>query len=308
MVSPTTRGDPESPLRWTTKSTQKLAAELQFQGYQVTAPTVGRLLRESGYSLQANSKTTEGKDHPDRDAQFVHINEAVERYQSNDTPTISVDCKKKENIGDFKNGGQEWQPKGQPEKVRVHDFPIPEKGKGIPYGIYDPVRNEGFVNVGNDHETSVFAVESIRRWWTAEGSVHYPDAKELAIFCDGGGSNGSRRRQWKVELARFSAETGLTIHVHHLPPGTSKWNKIEHRLFSAITLNWRGRPLTTLETMVNLIASTTTKTGLKVKAVLDNGKYPTGQKISDETMANLPIEKNNFRGEWNYTIFPIEKI
>ena len=224
LVSPETRGDPESPLRWTTKSTQNLANALQAQGYSIQAPTVGRILKDMGYSLQANCKTKEGKEHPDRDAQFVFINNAVTGYHAAGIPTVSVDCKKKELIGDFKNNGQEWMPKGQPEKVLTHDFPIPGQGKGIPYGIYDTLRNEGFVNVGNDHETSVFAVESLRRWWNTEGKVHYPDATELAVICDGGGSNGSRRRQWKTELAQFATETGLKIHVHHLPPGTSKWN------------------------------------------------------------------------------------
>lgn len=304
LVNPATRGDPESPLLWTTKSTRKLAAALGEQGYEVSSTSVGRLLNELGYSLQANAKTKEGGTHQDRDAQFRHINGKIQEYQAAGLPVLSVDCKKKELVGDFKNAGQEWNPEGQPEKVRVYDFPIKGVGKAIPYGVYDIQSNEGFVSVGRDHETSAFAVETIRRWYYSVGKQQYPEADQLVICCDGGGSNGHRRRQWKYELALLAAEIGLTIRVHHLPPGTSKWNKIEHRLFSHISMNWRGRPLTSHEVVVSLIAATTTTSGLKVRAVMDDGEYPLKVKIDDETMTRLPMELNKFHPEWNYAFLP----
>lgn len=305
LVDPATRGDPESPLLWTTKSTKKLATVLKEDGYSVSPNTVGRLLKEMDYSLQANAKVREGGQHEDRDAQFRHINKKVLERQNAGVPVLSVDCKKKELVGDFKNSGREWNPKGKPEEVRVHDFPIKGVGKAIPYGIYDVTNNEGFVNVGKDHETSAFAVESIRRWYYRVGKLIYPDIQELMICCDGGGSNGIHRRQWKYELALLAEETGLTIHVHHLPPGTSKWNKIEHRLFSHISMNWRGRPLTTHEVIVDLISATTTEQGLKIRAMLDDGEYPLKIKIDDDTMARLPMEGEEFHPEWNYSILPL---
>jgi len=306
LVSPQTRGDPESPLRWTCKSTRKLADELKAMkpGRTVSQYLVRTLLHEMGYSLQAMRKTREGSEHPDRDAQFSHINDTVARCQMRNQPVISVDTKKKELVGDFKNAGCEWQPKGAPETARVHDFLIPELGKVNPYGVYDPTRNEGWVNVGTDHDTAVFAVESIRRWWRSMGEQAYPQAGELLITADGGGSNSSRSRLWKLELQKFADETGLIIAVRHFPPGTSKWNKIEHRLFSYITQNWRGRPLESHEVIVNLIAGTTTKAGLKVQAQLDENTYATGVKVSDQELQTVKIERCDFHGEWNYSIHP----
>ncbi len=304
LVSPATRGDPMSPLRWTSKSTGKLAAELNAEGYDVGADTIGAMLREQGYSLQSTRKTQEGGDHPDRDAQFRYIAAEVVRAQAAGQPVISVDCKKKELIGSFKNAGREWQPKGAPEGVNVYDFPDMADGKAIPYGVYDVTRNEGWVSVGIDHDTAEFAVSTIRQWWRRMGQSKYEGAQTLYITADGGGSNGARNRQWKSELQRLADDTGLTIQVSHLPPGTSKWNKIEHRLFGQITTNWRGKPLVTLEAVVALIANTTTKTGLKVRAVADQKTYPTGKKISDDEMAALALVRAEFHGEWNYSVVP----
>ena len=293
-----------SPLRWTCKSTGQLALALTRGGHPVSADTVGTLLRESGYSLQANIKTTEGAQHPDRDAQFHYLNEQARKFRDAGLPVVSVDAKKKELIGDFKNVGREYQPKGQPVPVRVHDFMVPELGKAIPYGIYDLERNVGWVNVGQDHDTATFAVESLRRWWQGDGGPAYPGADQLLICCDGGGSNGYRLRLWKYELGRFATETGLAVTVCHLPPGTSKWNKIEHRLFSFISSNWRGEPLRDYETIVNLIAATTTAKGLKVTCRLDRRKYPTGREVSDEEMNRVNLQRDKFHGEWNYLIKP----
>ena len=302
LVDPTTRGDPMSPLRWTCKSTRQLAHTLTLQGHPTSHRVVAELLHAQGYSLQANAKMLEGGQHPDRDAQFRYLNERVEAFLAAGLPVISVDAKKKELIGRFKAVGREWQPQGQPEEVNVHDFEDPALGKAIPYGIYDVGRNAGWVNVGHDHDTATFAVESIRRWWQAAGRSAYPDADRILISADGGGSNGYRLRLWKWELSRWAKETGLTITVCHLPPGTSKWNKIEHRLFSYITMNIRGRPLESQEVVVQLIAATTTKTGLRVEAQPDDGAYPTGLKVTDEDMASLKIEPHTFHGEWNYTL------
>ena len=306
LVSPQTRGDPGSPLRWTCKSTRKLADELKAMkpGRTVSQYLVRKLLHEMGYSLQAVRKTREGSGHPDRDAQFHHINDTVAAYQKRDQPVISVDTKKKELVGDFKNAGREWQPTGEPEIARVHDFLIPELGKVNPYGVYDPTRDEAWVSVGTDHDTAAFAVESIRGWWRSMGRTAYPRARELLITADGGGSNSSRSRLWKLELQKLADESGLTIAVRHFPPGTSKWNKIEHRLFSHITQNWRGRPLESHEVIVNLIANTTTKAGLKVQARLDENTYVTGVKVSDEELQTVRIERCDFHGDWNYTIHP----
>ena len=304
LVEPTSRGDPESPLRWTCKSVRKLAAELQAQGHRVSHQLVAELLRDLGYSLQANRKTLEGGEHPDRDAQFAYLNEQVAAQLAVGEPAISVDTKKKELVGPFKNGGREWQPEGQPELVRVHDFVDPTLGRASPYGVYDLAQNAGWVNVGIDHDTASFAVESIRRWWTTMGQAGYPHATRLLICADGGGSNGSRVRLWKLELQRLADETGLTIRVCHLPPGTSKWNKIEHRLFSFISQNWRGKPLTTYEVIVSLIAATTTATGLRVQSILDTNRYPTGRKVSDAELATVRLQKDAFHGEWNYAIIP----
>src|SRR5215472_1559643 len=304
LVEPDERGDPESPLRWTTKSTRKLAAELTAQGHQVSADTVGDLLREEGFSLQGNAKTIEGRRHPDRDGQFRYINEQARAHQDAGDPVISVDTKKKELVGQFSNGGREWRPKGQPALTRTHDFPDEGLGKAIPYGVYDVAANTGWVNVGTDHDTAAFAVESIRRWWNAAGQAGYPRARRLLITADAGGSNGYRTRAWKAELAAFALEAGLEITVCHFPPGTSKWNKIEHRLFSAITHNWRGRPLTSHQVIVSAIAATTTRAGLQVHAELDRGRYPKGVKISDELMAALPLNPHNWHGDWNYTLHP----
>ena len=305
LIEPVTRGDPESPLRWTSKSVRRLADELNKMGHKTSHRMVGELLRQMGYSLQANRKTLEGSAHPDRNAQFEYIYEKVKEFQSCGQPVISVDTKKKELVGDFKNGGRELRPKGEPEKVRVHDFEIPELGKVAPYGVYDQTRNTGWVNVGTDHDTAAFAVESIRRWWITMGLEAYPEATRLLITADGGGSNGSRVRLWKTELQRLANETGLVISVSHLPPGTSKWNKIEHRLFSYISQNWRGKPLVSHEVIVNLIASTTTRKGLSVRCEIDTNKYPKGIKITDEELRQISIIRGEFHGEWNYAIHPI---
>jgi len=304
LVEPTSRGDPESPLRWTCLSTRTLAKTLREMGHQVSHTTVAKILEKLKYSLQGTKKTIEGQSHEDRNAQFEFINESVKLFQEFEQPVISVDCKKKENIGNFKNNGCEWQPKGSPIEVNGHDFMDLDLGKAIPYGVYDINNNSGWVNVGIDHETSEFAVESIRRWWKTMGKEAYPNANFLLITADSGGSNGYRRKAWRAEMQDFSDETGLIISICHFPPGTSKWNKIEHRLFSAITQNWRGRPLISLETVVNLIGSTKTETGLKVKCDIDTSQYPTGLKISDEYMDQLRIHPNDFHGEWNYTITP----
>ncbi|HEY2690702.1 MAG TPA: ISAzo13 family transposase [Streptosporangiaceae bacterium] len=304
LVEPEERGDPMSPLRWTTKSTRNLAAELTRQGHRVGADTVGDLLREEGFSLQGNAKTIEGQRHPDRDAQFRYINEQVKAHQDTADPVISVDTKKKENVGEFKNGGREWRPKGEPAAVRTHDFPDEQLGKAIPYGVYDLAANSGWVSVGTDHDTAAFAVQTIRRWWNAAGRAAYPRARRLLITADAGGSNSYRTRAWKTELAAFALETGLAVTVRHFPPGTSKWNRIEHRLFSHITMNWRGRPLTSHQVIVSTIAATTTRAGLTVRAELDPGSYPGGVKVSDEQMARLPLDRHDWHGDWNYTLRP----
>ncbi|HET8854059.1 MAG TPA: ISAzo13 family transposase [Ktedonobacteraceae bacterium] len=304
LVEPVTRGDPESPLRWTCKSVRKLAAELGKLGHQVSYQLVSELLHELGYSLQANRKTREGGDHPDRDAQFAHLNAQAEAYLSAGEPVVSVDAKKKELVGDFKNSGREWHPQGEPEEVRVYDFPIAGLGRATPYGVYDLAHNAGWVNVGIDHNTAAFAVESLRRWWNEVGRSQYPKAKRLLISADGGGSNGSRVRLWKWELQQLADETGLAISVCHLPPGTSKWNKIEHRLFAWISQNWRGKPLTSYAVILKLIAATTTQAGLTVQCQLDTNTYPAGRKVSDEDMASICLVPDAFHGEWNYTILP----
>ncbi len=304
LIDPVTRGDPESPLRWTTKSVRKLAAELNEMGHAVGKQTVCELLNDLGYSLQSLRKTREGSSHPDRNAQFEHINRRVKAFQAQSQPVISVDTKKKELIGDFRNGGKEWQRAGEPEPVRVHDFIDHQLGKAIPYGVYDVVRNEGWVNVGIDHDTSEFAVQSIRRWWWRMGRYAYPEATELLITADGGGSNGHRTRLWKLALQQFANDSGLQITVAHYPPGTSKWNKIEHRMFSHITENWRGRPLESLETVVNLIANTTTTKGLRIKAALDARSYSTDVHVSDDDLATVNLKPHRFHGDWNYAISP----
>ena len=304
LIEPVTRGDPESPLRWTSKSVRKLADELEKMGHKTSHRMVAELLHEMDYSLQANRKTAEGSSHPDRNAQFEYIHKKVKEFQSCSQPVISVDTKKKERVGDFKNGGRELRPKGDPERVRVYDFEIPELGKVAPYGVYDPARNAGWVNVGTDHDTATFAVESIRRWWITMGREAYPGADRLLITADGGGSNGARVRLWKIELQKLANETGLVISVSHLPPGTSKWNKIEHRLFSYISQNWRGKPLVSHEVIVNLIASTTTRTGLTIKCQLDTNKYTKGIKITDAELRQVNIIRDEFHGEWNYAIHP----
>ena len=304
LVDPVTRGHPESPLRWTCKSTRKLARELQRQNHPVTDRTVASLLKQLGYSLQANRKTKEGSSHPDRNAQFEYINRQVIACQRRHQPVVSVDTKKKELVGEFKNAGEEWQPKGEPEKVKVHDFPDKKLGKAIPYGVYDMARNEGWVSVGIDHDTAQFAVASIGRWWQELGSLRYPRATELMITADGGGSNSSRNRLWKVALQGLANDLGLILRVCHFPPGTSKWNKIEHRLFCFITKNWRGRPLTSYQVIVDLIASTTTETGLTVRAALDTNEYETGIDVSDEQLAKLRLTRAKFHGEWNYKVRP----
>jgi len=304
LVEPDERGDPMSPLRWTTKSTRNLATELTRQGHPVSADVVADLLRENGFSLQGNTKTLEGKQHPDRDGQFQYLNEQARAHRDADQPVISVDTKKKELLGAFKNAGRQWRPAGQPAEVNTHDFPGDSVGKAVPYGIYDITANTGWVNVGTDHDTAAFAVESIRRWWHTRGTHDYPGATRLLITADAGGSNGYRSRAWKTELAALAIETGLAITVCHLPPGTSKWNKIEHRLFCHITMNWRGRPLTSHQVILQSIAATTTGTGLSVQAQLDTGDYPTGVQISDAAMAALPIARHSFHGDWNYTLHP----
>jgi hypothetical protein len=308
LVEPETRGDPMSPLRWTNKSTRQLSDELKRQGYESSANTVGTMLKAAGYSLQSLRKTREGSDHPDRDSQFRCIQRRVVAQQKAGQPVISVDCKKKELIGDFKNGGREWQKAGEPEAVRVHDFQDPKLGKAIPYGVYDIMRNEGWVSVGVDHETAEFAASTIGRWWRRMGIEQYPRARELLIVADGGGSNGSRNRAWKVELQELANHTGLTLHVSHLPPGTSKWNKIEHRMFCHITQNWRGRPLISREVVVNLIAATTTRTGLRIRAALDTKDYPTGREVSDDEIERINIERHRLHGNWNYTIRPLNNL
>jgi hypothetical protein len=307
LVEPSTRGDPESPLRWTCKATRRLAEELGRQGYQASHTLVAQLLAEAHYSLQANQKNREGSHHPDRNAQFEHISRAVATQLRSSQPAISVDTKKKELVGDFKNGGREWQPKGRPEQVRVHDFVDRKLGKAIPYGVYDLRRNVGWVSVGLTHDTASFAVATIRRWWRHMGQKAYPRARSVLITADSGGSNGARVRLWKWELQRLANETGLTIRVCHLPPGTSKWNKIEHRLFSFISQNWRGRPLLTHATIVNLIGSTRTEGGLKVRCMLDRRVYPTKVKISETQMRTIHLIPDTFHGEWNYTIRPKPK-
>jgi len=304
LVDPTTRGDPMSPLRWTCKSTRKLSDELQRQGHDVSHQTVALLLHAAGYSLQSNRKTREGGSHPDRNAQFEFINARVLAFQKRKQPVISVDTKKKEQIGDFKNNGEEWQPEGQPEEVRAKDFLDKRLGKVIPYGLYDQTLNKGWVSVGIDHDTAEFATETIRRWWKEMGRPTYRAAKELLITADGGGSNGTRNRLWKVCLQHLADETGLQIGVCHFPPGTSKWNKIEHRMFCHITQNWRGRPLTSRAVVVNLIGSTRTSTGLEIHSELDENEYPTGMKVTDEQLGGVRMKKNRFHGEWNYTILP----
>lgn len=304
LIEPATRGDPESPLRWTCKSTRRLADELTRKRHPVGANTVAALLRHGGYSLQANRKTREGAGHPDRNAQFEHINAQVRRFQNRDQPAISVDTKKKELIGDFKNAGRQWRPRGEPEEVRVHDFLDKNLGKVIPYGVYDMINNQGWVSVGIDHDTAQFAVNSIRRWWKRMGRRRFPRATKLLITADGGGSNSSRSRLWKVSLQALADQLGLCLHVCHFPPGTSKWNKIEHRLFSFITQNWRGRPLLSDQTVVNLIAGTTTRTVLIVKAALDTNRYETAVKVTDEQLKRLRLTPHRFHGDWNHQLTP----
>jgi hypothetical protein len=304
LVDPVTRGDPESPLRWTCKSLRQLSDELEKQGHPASPTKIGELLAAQGFSLQANEKTREGTAHPDRNAQFEYINRRVKEFAAADEPVISVDTKKKELLGDFKNGGREWQPTGSPVPVRVHDFLDKELGKAIPYGVYDLMRNEGWVNVGIDHDTAAFAVESIRRWWKRMGAKAYPNATKLLITADGGGSNSPRVRLWKTELQKLADELGLTLHLCHYPPGTSKWNKIEHRMFCHITQNWRGRPLESLETVVNLIGATTTSKGLRIRATADKRSYPDKIEISDEQLDAVNIKRARFHGDWNYRIVP----
>jgi transposase len=304
LVDPLARGDPESPLRWTTKSTYQLAATLQAQGHRIGPWKVGQILRDRGYSLQRTRKTKEGRQHPDRDAQFEHINAQAEQFQARGQPVVSVDTKKKELVGNFANGGREWQACGCPEEVRVHDFPDPDLGKAIPYGVYDLAANQGWVSVGTDHDTAAFAVATVGQWWEQMGQERYPAASELLITADGGGSNGYRVRLWKVALQALAEATGLTIRVCHFPPGTSKWNKIEHRMFSAITKNWRGRPLESHEAIVSLIGETRTQSGLSIRAELDENQYPTGIKVSPAELAQVQLEPAAFHGEWNYTIRP----
>jgi len=307
LVEPVTRGHPESPLRWTCKSTRRLAEELTRQNHRVGARTVASLLRQAGYSLQANRKTREGVSHPDRNAQFEYINSRVTRFLKRGQPAVSVDTKKKELVGDFSNGGQEWRPEGEPEEVRVHDFLDKTLGKAVPYGVYDMANNQGWVSVGIDHDTAQFATNSIRRWWREMGQRRFPKASELLITADGGGSNGHRCRLWKVSLQELADDLGVILTVCHFPPGTSKWNKIEHRLFSFITSNWRGRPLVCHQTIVNLIASTTTRKGLIVKAALDTNQYETKIKVTDEQLERLRLQRHKFHGDWNYTLSPRSK-
>jgi hypothetical protein len=305
LVDPVTRGDPESPLRWTCKSTHVLSSEMFAEhGIRICDKTVAKLLRAHDYSLQAPNKSVEGAQHPDRNAQFEHINNTATDCVERGVPTISVDTKKKELVGNFKNGGREWQPKGQPDKVDVHDFPSDALGKAIPYGVYDIAADDGFVNVGVDHDTPVFAVASIEAWWREVGAARYPRTREVFITADAGGSNSVRARAWKYQLQQLADKLELSFRVSHFPPGTSKWNKIEHRLFSFISINWRGRPLRTYETIVNLIGKTSHRGGLVVRAQLDRGSYPTGVTISKKDMATLNIERDDFHGDWNYVIRP----
>lgn len=304
LIEPVTRGDPESPLRWTSKSVRKLSDELNSLGHKTSHRMVAELLHQMDYSLQANRKTLEGSSHPDRNAQFEHIHQRVIEFQSMGQPVISVDTKKKELVGEFKNNGRELRPKGEPEKVRVHDFIIPSLGKVAPYGVYDLMQNAGWISIGTDHDTSAFAVESIHRWWATMGCEAHPNASHLLITADSGGSNGARVRLWKTELQKLANKTGLTVSVSHLPPGTSKWNKIEHRMFSYISQNWRGKPLVSHEVIINLIASTTTRNGLTIKCGLDTNQYPKGIKISNKELEKVNITRDNFHGEWNYTIHP----
>jgi hypothetical protein len=304
LVEPDERGDPMSPLRWTCKSLRQLAGEMAAMGHRVSRTVIGELLRAQKFSLQGNSKTEEGSEHEDRDAQFRHINTSVTAAMAANQPVISVDTKKKELVGNFKNNGREWRPQGNPEEVRVHDFLIKELGRAVPYGIYDLAANAGWVSVGMNHDTAAFAVNSIRRWWQEIGRARYPDTKGLTITADGGGSNGSRVKLWKRELQALANELGIKITVHHLPPGTSKWNRIEHRLFSFISMNWRAKPLVSYRVIVDLISSTTTRTGLTVRCELDPALYPKGLVVPDEEMAAINIVRDEFRGEWNYTIYP----
>ena len=302
LVSPSERGDPMSPLRWTCKGLRRLAGELRAIGHKISHTVVGELLKGEKFRLQANRKTREGDSHPDRDAQFVHINACVSCALAERQPVISVDTKKKELVGDFKNAGREWRPQGDPEEVRVHDFLIKELGRAVPYGIYDLAANTGWVSVGIDHDTAEFAVQTIRNWWHSVGCKRYPSARQLTITADGGGSNGSRVRLWKRELQRLANELGIDIHVHHLPPGTSKWNKIEHRLFSFISMNWRAKPLVSYRVIVDLISATTTDTGLTVQYELDTNTYPKGIVVTEQEMAQLNLIRDEFHGEWNYTL------
>ena len=304
LIDPTTRGDPQGPLLWTSASAAHLARELEASGHRVSERTVNRLLHEAGYSLQANQKTLEGRQHPDRDAQFRRINRRVRAFQRLGQPVVSVDTKKKELVGTYRNGGREWRPKGRPLSVNVHDFPDKDLGKAIPYGIYDVTHNMGWVSVGVDHDTAAFAVETLRRWWHRMGRCVHPKARRLLVTADGGGSNSSRNRLWKWELQRFADDTGLRVSVCHFPPGTSKWNKIEHRMFCHITENWRGRPLTSHEAVVNLISHTTTRRGLSIRSELDRNEYPTGRPVTDEQIASLSLQRDRFHGEWNYTLLP----
>jgi Rhodopirellula transposase DDE domain len=304
LVDPDTRGDPESPLRWTCKSTRELADALGAQGFQVSDDTVGRLLKQQRYTLQRTQKTEEGAQHPDRDAQFGYVNQQAKAHLAAGRPVVSVDTKKKELVGNYANGGVEWQPVGEPERVLVHDFPDPAVGKAIPYGVYDLGAGTGWVSVGTDHDTAAFAVSTLGRWWEQVGRAAYPDADRLLVTADAGGSNGYRLRLWKTELARFAAATGLAVTVCHFPPGTSKWNKIEHRLFSQISANWRGRPLVSHEVVVELIGATRTRSGLRVQAELDVARYPLGVKISDRELAAVPLKRHDWHGEWNYTVLP----
>ena len=304
LVEPESRGDPMSSLRWTVKSTRQLAGEMTRLGHRCGSSLVGRMLHYLGYSLQANAKVTEGAQHADRDAQFAYINDQARAHLADGEPVISVDCKKKELIGDYANGGLEWEPAGQPTRVGVHDFPDPEVGKALPYGVYDIAANEGWVNVGDDHDTPAFAVASIARWWQNMGASRYPQATRLLVTADAGGSNSYRSRAFKAELAKLAATIGLAITVCHMPPGTSKWNKIEHRMFSFISMNWRGKPLLTYRTVIELISATTTKTGLRLQADLDTGYYPTGVTVTDAELAKLPLRPHEWHGDWNYTLDP----
>jgi transposase len=304
LLEPDTRGDPEAPLLWTSKSTRHLAEALVALGHDISHDSVGRLLEEIGYRLQANRKTEEGSDHPDRDAQFGYINRCIRRFQKRHQPVVSVDAKKRELVGNYRNPGREWRPEGTPQRVRTHDFRDKELGVAIPYGVYDLTRNDGWVSVGIDHNTAEFATESVRRWWERMGSLAYPDADELLLTADGGGSNGSRARLWKLKVQRLADRLGLRISVCHFPPGTSKWNRVEHRMFCHITENWRGRPLVSRAVIVNSIGRVRTREGLRIEAELDTNSYPKGIKVSDEEMAGLNLQRAKFHGDWNYTILP----